>query len=167
MNEANVYAPPETDIRQSISGEGDDPALRQMSTKELKKLFNHSNTIRVLIFLWCLGLAFLVFAVPVMFLAAASGDKEAVVSLVMGILFLVFGALQAAGVYGCWNRLAWGRTLGIVLCALSLPSFPIGTIIGILGIIAFSGGGRLFGPDRLTHERLKAEVAYRKANNIR
>lgn len=167
MNEANVYAPPETDIRQSSSGEGHDPALRPMSTKDLKKLFSHSNTIRVLIFLWCLGLAFLALAVPVMFIAAASGDKEAVVSLIMGVLFLIFGALQAAGVYGCWNRLPWGRTVGIVLCVLSLPSFPLGTIIGILGIIAFSGGSRLFGPDRLTHERLKAEVAYRKANHVR
>lgn len=167
MNDVNAYAPPETDIRQSGGGEGSDAALRHLSTKELKKIFNHSNTIRALIFLWCLGLVFMVLAVVFLLIGGAMGGKDTDGAMVMGVVFLLFAALQGACVYGCWNRLPWGRTFGMVVCALSLPSIPIGTIIGILGLIAFSGGARLFGPKRLTHQQLKAEVAYRKANNIR
>ena len=44
MNDANVNAPPETDIRKGSGAEGGDAALRRMSTKEVKKLFNHSST---------------------------------------------------------------------------------------------------------------------------
>lgn len=167
MNDANVYAPPQTDIRQSGDAQGNDPALRALSTKELKKLFNHSHTIRALIFLWCLGVALMAIAAPFLLIAGAGGGREAGEALFYGIICLVGGAFQAAGIYGCWHRLPWGRTVGMVICVLNLPSIPIGTIIGILGLLAFSGGKRLFGPDRLTHEQLKAEVAYRKANNIR
>ena len=167
MNDVNVYAPPQTDIRKGSGAEGGDAALRQMSTKEVKKLFSHSNTIRTLIFLWCLGLAIMAVAIPFLLFAGASGGKDAGGVLVMGVIFLLFGGVQGACVYGCWNRLPWGRTFGIVVAALSLPCVPIGTIIGILGILAFSNGKRLFGEGRLTHVQLKAEVAYRKANNIR
>ena len=167
MNDANVYAPPQTDIRQNVGHEGDDPALKAMSTKDLKKLFNHSHTIRALIFLWCLGVALMTIAAPFLLIASTGEGKESREALTYGII-CVFGAIfQAAGIYGCWHRLTWGRTLGLIICALNLPSVPIGTIIGILGLLAFGNGKRLFGPDRLTHEQLKAEVAYRKAHNIR
>lgn len=167
MNDVNVYAPPETDIRQGSGADGGDAALRRMSTKEVKALFNHSSTIRALIFLWCLGLAIMAVAIPVLLFVGASGGNDAGVTLIMGVIFLLLGAFQFACVYGCWNRLPWGRTVGIIICAFTLLSFPIGTIIGIFGILAFSNGQRLFGEDRLTHAQLKAEVAYRKANNVR
>jgi hypothetical protein len=167
MSEVNVYAPPETDILKGGGAHGGDAALRQMSTKEVKKLFNHSNTIRALIFLWCLGLVGMAVGIPVLLFAGARGGNGSGVTLILGVIVLFFAAFQFACVYGCWNRLTWGRTVGIIVCAFALLSFPIGTIIGIFGILAFSNGARLFGEDRLTHAQLKAEVAYRKANDIR
>jgi hypothetical protein len=166
MTEANVYAPPTTDIRQQGNSEGHDPALKSMSTKDLKKLFNHSHTIRALIFLWCLGLTLLTLFIPFMLFDSSKGSNNTDGSLMLLVLVPLF-FLQVGAVYGCWNRLPWGRTVGIIICVLSLPSVPIGTAIGILGIIAFAKAKRLFGPDRLTHTQLKAEVAYRKAHNIR
>lgn len=165
MND-NVYAPPETDIRQQGGSEGHDPALKDMSTKDLKKLFNHSNTIRTLIFLWCLGAVLMAIAGPILLVAGTTG-KNASEMPIFGIIYLIGAVVQAAAIYGCWHRLPWGRRMGMIICVLSLPSFPIGTAIGIMGLMAFGKGKCLFGPDRLTHAQLKAEVAYRKAHNIR
>lgn len=159
MNDTNVYAPPQTDIRQNTGGGGNDPALRGLSTKDLKALFNHSHTIRALIFLWFLGLALILLVI--------AGTARMGTANAMGVPLLLLGALLAACIYGCWHRPSWGYPVGIVVCVLILMAFPIGTLCGLLGLFAFVNGKRLFGPDRLTHEQLKAEVAFRKANNIR
>jgi hypothetical protein len=167
MNDANVYAPPETDIRQSGTGSGGDAALRRMNTKEVKKLYNHSRSIGALVFLWSLGLGATILGVIAMSSlkgkALEEGPSSGVLIAIVGVMVAIYGA----AVYSCWTRQSWGRVLGIVLCALMLLNFPLGTLIGIFGLIALIGGSRLFGPDRLTHAQLKAEVAYRKANNIR
>lgn len=52
-------------------------------------------------------------------------------------VFMFVLAVAAVDVLGGWallKRKTWGRGLGIVLSALSLFSFPIGTIVGIYGL---------------------------------
>lgn len=50
-------------------------------------------------------------------------------------LLLVFIGIAIAGGIGILRGHEWGRVLSIVHAALSLFSFPIGTVIGILVII--------------------------------
>ncbi len=57
--------------------------------------------------------------------------------VVMGIIMLVIGVLEAFVGFGLWQHKNWARITVIVLGALSLISFPLGTIIGILEIYFF------------------------------
>lgn len=57
-----------------------------------------------------------------------------------GVLLLVLipvlalvGLYVATGV-GLRNRRSWSRTLGLVVSAVSLPSFPFGTAYGVYGL---------------------------------
>ena len=43
-----------------------------------------------------------------------------------------------------------------------LVGFPVGTIIGIMGLIAYATGGKLFGPERLAHGDVIAVYKQRK-----
>lgn len=170
MNDVNVYAPPQTDIRQSVPGiNGGDAALQDLNTKEVKKLYNNSRSIGALVFLWCLGAILMSFAAFGMIMGGRStsaGQDDTPVAFLI-VVFVGIVAINLAGVVGCWTRQGWGRVVGFILCALMLLNIPLGTIIGLFGLIALSGGARLFGPNRLTHQQLKAEVAFRKKNNIR
>lgn len=51
------------------------------------------------------------------------------------LVLLVFIGIAIAGGIGILRGQEWGRVLSIVYAALSLFSFPIGTVIGILVII--------------------------------
>ncbi len=57
--------------------------------------------------------------------------------LAIGIFILLSAILQAATAYGLLARQPWGRTLLIITSILSLISFPIGTILGGLGLYFF------------------------------
>ena len=48
------------------------------------------------------------------------------------------------------------------MCSVMLINVPIGTLLGILGLVAFIRGERLFGPDRYVGRELKAELKRRK-----
>ncbi len=56
--------------------------------------------------------------------------------------------------------------LGIILCAISLLGIPIGTLIGIIGLIAFVGGEKLFGEGKYLHADLQREFKHRKKSKI-
>jgi len=62
-------------------------------------------------------------------------------------------------------RSNWGRVMGIIACAFMLLRIPIGTIIGIMGLVAFIKAKELFGPDRITHAEVKR--AFKQAKRER
>lgn len=76
--------------------------------------------------------------------AAEGGSDDAVAGgLVMGgigmIVAAVFVVLSIPGLVGGWGLLQfrpWARILVIVISALNLMSFPIGTAIGVYGLWA-------------------------------
>lgn len=73
----------------------------------------------------------------------ASGDDDA------GLAAAMFGLIGAAGTvillglsvpylvvgWGLWKRKSWARILGIILAAMALASFPIGTMFGVYALI--------------------------------
>jgi len=79
--------------------------------------------------------AILVFAVPGT-LTGTEGIGDATVGLaVLGCVLLLIGVGALLSVITGWGLLGmkgWARWLAIVLAALSLLAFPIGTIIGAL-----------------------------------
>ena len=141
----NAFAPPRANLE---TREGPQE-LWQMDFKRLKRLYNASHTIRALGGLY--GLGVVIFVGGALALAnsryAVSGENRALM-----VVMFVSGALSLLGAVVCFVRQRWARWVGMGLCVLSLASVPIGTIIGIFGIIAYAQGGRLFGRDRLTHK---------------
>lgn len=131
----------------------------RFDTKRLKALYNASRTVRTLCVLWALGVILLPFVIVV-----AMGDKEGDpqgrmmgIALVVGLI-----ALKAGAFVGCLKQTEWGRALGIVDCILFLLGFPVGTLIGIIGLVALIPNKELFGPDALDFKALKAEYKLRK-----
>jgi hypothetical protein len=158
MPEANPYAPPVAPIT-GVGGGGRE-LFAGLDTKTLKKLRDHSHTIRALGMLWALGT--LIYAgLALMMLAGSDAGGAAAAGLLLGL-----GALVGCASYACFARPGWGRVLGIILNAIALLGFPIGTLIGILGLIAFVGGEKLFGDGKYLHADLQREFKHRKQNKI-
>lgn len=147
MTSDNLYAPPQANVE---IPEGP-RALWEMPFKELKRLYNATHTIRALGFLY--GLGALGILVAVAFLASGAFARDSAPSgmLLVGLFYLLYGLLSLAACVTSFTRPRWGSFVGVALCILSLLGFPIGTIIGILGLIAYAQGKRLFGPDRFKH----------------
>jgi hypothetical protein len=58
-------------------------------------------------------------------------------AIALGIFLLVLGIFYIATAIGLWRMRSWARIAVIVLSIISLLNFPIGTIIGVIGIILF------------------------------
>jgi hypothetical protein len=138
--------------------------FKEMPTKELKRLRNDSHSIRTLVVLIILGLGLLIVAMIGMIAGIGEGSTIGLAELAIVFVIAVFQSVVA---FGLLNRPAWGRVLGFVAGALMLVGFPIGTLIGVLFLIALGRGSRLFGPERIPHKDLEAEWKYRRKNKVR
>ena len=58
-------------------------------------------------------------------------------SIFIGVLLIAFGLVEAYVGWGLWNQLIWSRVAVIVISALNLLNFPLGTFIGLIGIYLF------------------------------
>jgi hypothetical protein len=78
----------------------------------------------------------------------ASGDEDAGVAIAIlglsGITLTIFLLVMAVPYivcgWGLWKRRRWARILGIVLAALALTKFPIGTAFGVYALIILFKG---------------------------
>ena len=151
----NVFAPPRATLDQPQGPE----ALWEMSWKDVRKLYLASVNVRALGVLYAIGALGLLgtAAITVSGPAPSTPPPAGLMPflIAMGVVFL-------AGTVTSYTRPRWGRVLGIILCVLSLFSIPWGTLIGILGLIAYAQGGKLFGPERLTHQEVAAVYKQRK-----
>jgi hypothetical protein len=90
------------------------------------------------LFLVCLFLT-----LPLIVAMSASNSRDgAMATAISGIVFLVgagvfmlLAAANFAAGWGLWKQREWGRITAIVLAAIRLLNFPIGTIIG--GLIIY------------------------------
>jgi hypothetical protein len=89
-------------------------------------------------FLYFIGMAAIaVFALPeALGFGNGSGSTGAVFGLGVAVLILLASLVVCLlGGIGVLQGKVWGRTLAIVAAVLSLFSFPIGTVIGVLVIV--------------------------------
>jgi len=130
--------------------------LASIDSHELKKLYRRSSIIFALNVLWIIGTALSFLLLP-----AWMEQADELAPVLGGIV--VLGALLAiAASVGGFMRTGWGRVPGIIHCALILINIPVGTVIGILGLVAYSKGGLLFGPGAPSHAQVKQEFKRRK-----
>ena len=154
----NAFAPPRSNVE---TREGPE-ALWDLTFKEIRKLYLASLNIRALGGLYalatlgCLGGAFASMVGP------RVGSEQGVGYALMVAFFFLIGVVYLLACVSSYTRPTWGRWLGIVLASLSLLSFPLGTAIGILALIAYIQGKRLFGPDRFTAKDVAQVYKQRK-----
>jgi hypothetical protein len=106
-----------------------------MTTREIEQ------HVKILGWLHIVGHAlFLVIGLFIFFLligiGAVSGEAEAmgvltIVGIFVGGIMLVLALPGLAAGYGLLKRRSWGRLLAIVVGALNLPNFPLGTVVGV------------------------------------
>jgi hypothetical protein len=58
-------------------------------------------------------------------------------SIGLAILLLIVAAFYVLVGFGLWTRRPWARIAVIIMSILDLFSFPVGTIIGVIGIWLF------------------------------
>ncbi|MBK1881640.1 hypothetical protein JIN85_04400 [Luteolibacter pohnpeiensis] len=152
MSDLNPYAAPQVVDDAAFSA---NPNFADLDDKALKKLYHRSSNVNFIAGLIMLAIVFLVAIIPTL---SNSGGYE----WWMTAIFCVVLVLYVVTAVGLVKRTNWGRTLGIIVSALSLINIPIGTIIGIAGLAAFISSPNLFGAGRVTHRELKAEFKERK-----
>ena len=154
METTNPYDAPEVD--DLVSNE-ESSKFSQLNFKALQKLYYRSinvSTIAGLIILGTIGLIGLTAQ------STLAGRQFEVVYLLLSIAYV-------AASIGLVKRTKWGKVLGSIICCLMLLSIPLGTIIGIAGLVAFFKAPELFGKERITHKELKHEFKYRKKNKLK
>lgn len=58
-------------------------------------------------------------------------------AITTGIIMLLFGLLYIGIGYGLWTMRPWARIAALVISIISLFAFPLGTLLGIIGIWMF------------------------------
>ena len=156
----NAFAAPEVDEAARWPDE-EDGHLGRLPFERLKKLYLRSCNVSGVAVLMILGAIYLI-ALPSLIPAEMPRNETA---LVFQTVLTTLGILYLIGAVGIFLRARWGRIVGIIACVLMLANIPLGTIIGIIGLFAFIGAPKLFGPDRLRHGDLKQ--AYKAAKRER
>lgn len=155
----NVFAPP----RASLDVQEGPEALWDMPWKDLRKLYSASSNIRALGGLYGIGAFGSIAALVFLSMAAGAAQQELPYSSTAVLVFVVAVAvIYVAACVSSYTRPRWGRWVGVGICVLSLVSFPLGTLIGALGLVAYARAGKLFGPGRLLHKDVAAVYKERK-----
>ncbi len=105
--------------------------------------FNAEKHCRVLALMFAL-LGFLLVSLSLFFLvlitvaeAGTSAELESILNGILAICAVIWLLLAVLPLLGCWSvlkRRPWARIFSIVLSALYLPTFPLGTAVGIYGL---------------------------------
>ena len=148
----NVFAPPRSNVAVNTGPE----ELWDLSWKDLRNLYYASVNIRALGVLNVIGVAILSLG----FLAPA---REATSAMPIYVFLGVACAVSLLMAWTAFARPRWGRWFGIVMLVLGLLNFPLGTLISIIGLIAYVRARRLFGPDKILHKDLAEVFKQRKA----
>jgi hypothetical protein len=143
---ANIGASPSSFLQQRYISPGIDTLVMERSTA-------HTLTRSFAVLLWISalllgigGLTLLFAGRPSMLMSAfgpaspeaATGYAFAgTTAVVVGVIMLVFAILYATIGTGLWNMRPWARIAALVISIISLLGFPLGTLIGIVGIWMF------------------------------
>ena len=135
----------------------------EIDDKKLKSLYSDHRSINAISALWILG-SIIFLLVGMMVAISRRPEVDPAINYIEGSAFIGFGLLYFAFIIAIYRRVKWARIAGIVWCIICLFGFPLGTILGILGLMAFIRSPELFGKDRLDPDEIKVEYNYRKKN---
>ena len=140
----NLYAPPSARVADVHSSTSEEEAIRREHIKQ-------EASIRSVGLLYLLGGVFCALAgVGLVSIAIIGGQPNANgLMTILGVVYLAIAALSFFAGRGLRRFESWARTTSIVLAALGLLGFPIGTLINgyILYLMLSAKGKRIFEPD--------------------
>ncbi len=131
------------------------------------KYLSHEASVQGIGALYLLGSVFLVIAGVFLTIAGiagmATGDSDALIGLIIGIIYLPLGLLQFWVGLGLRTLNPKVRTAAIVLSAIGLLGFPIGTIISayFLYLLASKKGEFVFSAEYSRVRAATPEIKYR------
>jgi len=161
MNYKNPYQTPGTNPGNWSSG---GTSIENIESKKLKKLYYRSSNIGAITFLIIIGTGALIFLL-IQNNKANELYPQTVDPIIRSILLGIL-IYYVVTIMGLWMCSSWRRILGFVASAIMIINIPIGTIIGIAGIVALSKSPELFGKNRFRHSPLKKEFKRRKKLKI-
>jgi hypothetical protein len=138
----NPYAPPAAHV--ADIGSGADPHAEAIRQEHIK----HETSVRSVGILYYLS-SFLMVIGGIGLLALGRMDEQTQLGFLVGLIYLILGALSLVVARGIRQLKPWARKTCIVLSAVGLLGFPIGTLINgyILYLMLAAKGKRVFEPD--------------------
>lgn len=125
-------------------------ALEALDYEKLRRLWSISRSISSLGAFWAFS-GIVTVCLGAMMLSSQEQDTS------LALLLMPYGLVVAVvGPYSAWARPGWGRAVCMVLSALSLGTVPVGTLLGILSLIALGKARPLFGDNRIPHDAVEA-----------
>lgn len=138
----NPYAPPAAHV--ADIGSGADPHAEAVRQEHIK----HETSIRSVGILYYLGGFFMVIG-GIGLLTLGGMNEQMQLGFLVGVIYLILGALSFVVARGIRQLKPWARKTCIVLSAIGLLGFPLGTLINgyILYLMLAAKGKRVFEPD--------------------
>jgi len=145
MNE-NPYQAPETTEAPPVFPEGH---FAQYALAVRQEHIKHEASVKSIGILYYIGAVALSFAAVSSLLTIAEGGNQGIVLTAMiGIFFAAMAAAQFIGARSIRKLQPAGRVIGIILSAIGLLGFPLGTLINgyILYLLLCKKGQMIFSP---------------------
>jgi hypothetical protein len=136
--------------------------IQEMSEEQLNLLLRRDKVINVF------SVIFVIMALVclIIFLGAAldSSRPPNMAGLFIGtsIGIIIYGFLALGSI----ARISFLRVPTIIIFGIMLLGIPIGTILGIYGLMSFTKAQPLFGPDRIHQDEIKLEINKRKPQEV-
>lgn len=143
-------------MAQDSSIESTNGKLALLSLEELVKLKKASDGLKGMSIAWTI-LCAAVAALAVMAIFSSKPHNGITSILVLTTL------ASLALAYGLLHREDWAQTVGFIIFGLLCLAFPVGTIIGGLGIYRLVNSKNLFGADAPTHDEITQAVKNAKS----
>jgi Ca2+/Na+ antiporter len=152
---ANPYAPPRANV--------DDVARANSEAEEIREEhIKHEASVRSIGILYYISGGLLCVAALAL-MAGGSAFKSQGVPAFLGVVYIALAALFVVVGRGIRNLRSWARTTGIVLAAIGLLGFPLGTVLNgyILYLLLAKKGKRIFEDDYKDIIEATPHVKYR------
>lgn len=144
-----------------LPSEVDRNTFPEIDDQKLKALYSDHRSIQAVSILWILG-SIVCLLIGIGITVSHDADVDPLNNYLTGGAFIGGSLFYLVFTISVVKRLSWGRAAGMVLCVLSLPGFPVGTIVGVLGLVSFARSPELFGNNRLNPDELKLEYNQRR-----
>ncbi len=106
------------------------------SEKETKKILASWRQLKLLCIVWALFFVLPgIIMIPLIIPGVINGKSYPIEG---ALFFIAFSSLFGLAIFGSLKLKIWGRILGIILCFFLLFGFPVGTLLGVVGLIAYS-----------------------------